>query len=339
MVPPRRHPSLSLPRFAGGGIVLGYRCQSRCQHCLYGCGPHRRDGKPTPEELERLLDTLVRIAPYARYHIGGGEPFLDIELLARTISSMQQRGLRLEYVETNAGWVKDGPHAEAVLRELAGRGLTSVLVSVSPFHAQYVPLAKTKMLIDTAQRLLRHGPFVWIPEFLAELGGRPETERLDLDALIADRGPGYGVSIADRYGLIPGGRAGSFYARHGRRQPWRELCDRPPCAHRLADTSHFHVDGQGRYVPGLCAGLILPLDRLSGPLELADYPVIDTLMMPGGLSELTHRAIELGFAPQPTYSAPCHLCTEVRRFLFFESPSADLGPAGYYRAESLDNHY
>jgi hypothetical protein len=326
---------LRLPTLYGGGLVLGYACPSRCRHCLYGCGPHRRDGKPDPAALDRLLDLLADRAPHAGYHIGGGEPFLDRELLGRAIAGLAERGLALQYAETNAAWVKSPEQAASTLEELADQGLECVLVSLSPFHAEHVPFARTRWLIDAANAVLPRGAFVWIPDFAAELGAHPADRPLPLEQLLAERGDGFAVGLADRYGLIPAGRAGRYLAAHGRRLPWRELVDVAPCRSRLVDTSHFHVDGDGLYVPGLCAGLVLPLAELPGPLDLAPYPVIATLLEPGGLARLVDRARALGFEPFATYSAPCDLCTHARCFLYDRQPSADLGPDGFYDSRSL----
>lgn len=324
-----------MPTLYGGGLVLGYACPSRCRHCLYGCGPHRRDGKPTPEALDALLDLLAARAPHAGYHIGGGEPFLDLALLERAIDGLVQRGLLLQYVETNAAWVESREHAVERLTSLIGVGLECVLVSLSPFHAEHLPFERTRWLIEAAEQVLRRGAFVWIPEFAADVGAWPADRKLPLERLLAERGDRYAVGLADRYGLVPAGRAGRFLARHGRRLPWHELLRAAPCRSRLVDTSHFHVDGDAQYVPGLCAGLVLPLAELPGPIDLAPYPVLATLLEPDGLARLTDRARAAGFEPAETYSAPCDLCTHVRWFLFEHERTPELGPAGFYDRRSL----
>jgi hypothetical protein len=326
---------LRLPALLGGGLVLGYDCQSRCRHCLYGCGAHRRDGKPAPAELEHVLDLLAELGPDARYHIGGGEPFLDLPLLEQAVAGMTARGLQLDYVETNAGWVKSAEQAERTLSELARAGLDCVLVSLSPFHAEFTPPHKTRTLIAAANKLLRGGAFVWIPEFAPDLAGCSDQQKLDLTALLAARGDRYALSIADRYGLVPAGRAGRYMHRHGRRLAFGEIVERAPCRVRLLDTSHFHVDGQARYVPGLCSGLCLPLDRLRRPIDLGACPVLRTLLQERGLAKLVSRARDLGFEPFETYSSACDLCSHVRVFLFDEEASPDLGPEGFYDSRSL----
>ena len=115
---------LNIPPLLSGGLNLGYRCSSKCRHCLYACGPHRRDGEgDSPNALDEILDMLVERAPGALYHIGGGEPFLDVVRLRRCVALMMQRRLTLEYVETNAFWAKSPEIAEQVLGELAEAGL------------------------------------------------------------------------------------------------------------------------------------------------------------------------------------------------------------------------
>jgi hypothetical protein len=322
---------------AGGGLVLGYACPSRCRHCLYGCGPHRKDGKPDSDQLELLLDLLASRASRAAYHIGGGEPFLDVALLRQAVRGMVERSLHLEYVETNAAWVRDQEQAEQQLAELAGEGLGCVLVSLSPFHAEFVAPERTIALIAAANRVLPGGAFVWIPDFFDELREGPPAERLDLSRMLDVRGDRWAISLASRYGLVPAGRAGRYLARHGHLSPWEELVARAPCRSRLTSTAHFHVDGQGRYVPGLCAGLVLPLSELPGPVDPARAPVVARLLA-GGLGALLEHARDRGFEPLERYSAACDLCTHVRKQLYSVEPTPDLGPEGFYDDRSVSGY-
>lgn len=320
---------------AGGGLVLGYRCSARCRHCLYACGPHREDGLGSGgARLDDVLDALARRAPRASYHIGGGEPFLDLGLLERAVAGMEQRGLRLDYVETNASWVRDEDQAEAVLERLAGAGLGCVLVSLSPFHAERVPPRRTLALIEAARRVLPGGAFVWIEPFLEDLRHAAPSERLDLDELLERRGDAYAVGLARRYGLVPAGRAGRYLHRHGQRIPWREATRAADCRRRLRDTSHFHVDLDGLYVPGLCAGIALPLEQVPGSVDLERFPLLGRLVG-GGLGALVELAAGLGFEPLPTYGSACDLCGHARTFLAGRGDYPELGPAGFYDPRSL----
>ncbi len=258
----------------GGGLVLGYRCSSRCRHCLYGAGPHRRDGEPPSDQaLEALLDRLAECGPRARYHIGGGEPFLDVDRLERAVAGMVGRGLALDYVETNAAWVRDRSQAVRTLERLASVGLGCVLVSLSPFHAEHIALRKTLELIAAAEQVLSGGAFVWIEPFMADLSSQPRERPIDLDELLADRGDAYARDLCSRYHLVAAGRAGRFLAHHGQRLPWRSLTQRAPCRQRLCDTSHFHVDGEGLRSDDLV------LLRLSPAAQAGRDPVRSVVMM------------------------------------------------------------
>lgn len=334
--------SLTVGPLRGGGFVPWWRCGSRCRHCLYGCGPHRRDGSVEGAPArEKVLDRLAERGGKARWHLGGGEPFLQPDALAAWIGGMVSRGLPLEYVETNASWVQDRAHAEQVLGDLAERGLACLLVSLSPFHAEYVPFARTRALIEAAQRVLPAGAFVWIPDFVPDVAGAPSERPLDLGALLAEKGDDYALELAARYGLVAGGRAGRFRAAHGDRRRWEDVAAEAPCRSRLADTSHFHVDAAGNYLPGLCAGIALRWEEVPGTVDLGRYPVLRALLGPDGLAGLVAAACDHGFVPLAAgYSDPCDLCTHVRLHLFIRDAGThpELGPAGFYEPASLPGY-
>lgn len=330
--------TLNIGHLVSGGIVLGYRCQSACRHCLYGSGPHRHDGKPTADQLEQLLDLLTHRAQATRFHIGGGEPFLDIALLKQTIHGMNKRGLFLEYVETNAGWVKNAAQAEDTLSALAAVGLDCVLVSLSPFHAEHVQRKKVHILLNAAESVLARGAFAWMETFEKDLSREDENNKLDFNQFLGKRNPAYASQLAARYGLVPGGRTARYLFEHGHSIPTAEAVKNAPCAHRLRDTTHFHVDGDGLYVPGLCAGLVLPMGLIPGEIDLTPFPVIRTLLEPEGLAKLVKKARAAGFTPHEGYSSPCDICNHVRYFLSSHDRSADLGPVGYYHAKSIPGY-
>ena len=324
---------LNIGELYGGGLVLGYRCSSRCRHCLYGCGPHRRDGGDAGR-LDVILDELAEKAPHARYHIGGGEPFLNLTLLERAVRGLGDRGLHLEYIETNASWVVSRGQAEQALADLARVGSRCVLVSGSPFHAEFVPFSRTRDLIAAANHVLPGGAFVWVPDFIPDLARGNYQRTLDLARLLDERGDRFALGLASRYGLVLGGRAGRYAAAHGRAHAWQQFSNRSSCRSRLSDTGHFHVDLDGLYVPGLCAGIALPLAQVPGVVDLARYPALAALIS-GGPALLAEVAAREGFEPLATYSDACDLCTHVRGFLHRKGWSG-LGPAPYYEPRSVD---
>ncbi len=331
---------LEIGPLRGGGLVPSWRCGSTCRHCLYGCGPHRRDGEPADGAAwETLLDLLASRAPGATWHIGGGEPFLNLPRLQATVAGLRRRGMRLEYVETNSSWVEDRDQAARVLGGLAELGLTAVLVSLSPFHAEFVPHGKTRILMQAAADTLPGGAFVWIPDFAADLAEVDPRSRLDWKTFLAGRPPGYALGLADRYWLTSGGRAGRYLTAHGRQAPWERVAARAPCRERLADTSHFHVDGEGTYVPGLCAGIGLPISDIPGTIDLGRYPLLERLAA-GDLGGAVEGACRQGFRPLAGYASACDLCTHLRLHQFRACPGAfpELRPAGFYDDRSLTGY-
>jgi len=100
------------------------------------------------------------------------------------------------------------------------------------------------------------------------------------------------------------------------------------CGRELTDTSHFHLDLFGGYIPGLCSGLTIERDDLGNGLSPDKYPILSILGVKGirGLFDFAVR--EYGFRPQQAgYINQCDLCTEIRFFLV---------KAGYDRSKELE---
>jgi hypothetical protein len=106
------------------------------------------------------------------------------------------------------------------------------------------------------------------------------------------------------------------------------------CFLELSDTSHFHIDLFGNYIPGLCSGLSISIEDLGEPLSAETYPILTALYHDGirGLIRLAENIA--GFSPQrELYINKCDLCTEIRSFLVQNDyhGSAELNPVEFYR--------
>ena len=77
-------------------------------------------------------------------HIGGGDPLLRPDSLAEIIGVAENVGVSIEYVETNSSWFKEMEFAVDVLSRLRGKGLKTLLVSISPFHNEHIPFFRYK---------------------------------------------------------------------------------------------------------------------------------------------------------------------------------------------------
>ncbi len=159
------------------GIMLSYRCQCGCRHCVYACGP-RWQGWMSRDLLEALLLAIRDTWENPRgLHLAGGEPFLNFELLLLAVEKCREYGLPIEYVETNAGWCTSYEEAREKFRLLKEAGLTGLLISCSPFHAETVPLRRTLTALQAAEEVF--GPdrvILYLPHFV-ELIRRFEMDR------------------------------------------------------------------------------------------------------------------------------------------------------------------
>ena len=173
-----------IPPLGSGGLITNYSCTSSCRHCLYRCSPKRSKDYITPERTEKNL-AAVKGNGCRSVHIGGGEPFVKPGALKECLRAFRGSGVGIDYIETNASWVGTGAGAadsaadttgagaaalrpEALLEELLDLGADTLLISISPFHNEYVPYAKTERLIR-ACRSAGMGIFPWVEGFIGDL--------------------------------------------------------------------------------------------------------------------------------------------------------------------------
>lgn len=324
---------LSIQHLMSGGVVTNYNCVSRCGHCLYNCG-HRRprdylDGDQAGRIFSRIADLGCRSV-----HIGGGEPLLRPEKLIEVLAAARQAGVGIDYIETSSGWFVDLDEAVALLERPRAEGLQTLLVSISPFHNAHIPFAKVRGVLDAC---LRSGvtALPWVNGFIEDLSRLDENTPHPMADFIDAFGPDYLSRIPDRYWIHLGGRALSTFRPVYRQYPLSDILARSPktCAGALSDTSHFHIDLYGNYVPGLCAGLAIDMDDLGRPLPAGKYPALDQLASAGirGLLDLARR--DHGISPRrDVYLSHCDLCTDLRALLVRVAPDRfpELAPAGFY---------
>ena len=134
-----------------GGMITNCFCTSRCRHCLYNCGPPWEKNFIDRHVAAANLK-MVRSVGCRSIHIGGGEPMLRPDDLAGVLEVAADSGISIEYVETNSSWFKDIESAEAVLTLLRQQGLRTLLVSISPFHNEYIPFTKVQGVIAACRK-------------------------------------------------------------------------------------------------------------------------------------------------------------------------------------------
>jgi hypothetical protein len=323
-------PVLKVPPFSSLGIILSYQCSNECRHCLYACSPAWEDWI-SDETLDALTAEIAANSRFlAGVHIGGGEPFIRPDRVIRAVEAAA--GLPLEYVETNAFWALNDADTEKTLLRLKAAGLPAVLVSVSPFHQEFVPLERPERLIRIASRVFGPaGVRVYTESFRRQFSEvDPKVPIPFEDYLEAS------FDIAEGYGLVPNGRAplelGVLYARH----PAAHFAE-GHCAEELTNPHHGHVDLYGNVITGLCAGLSvgsgLNLGGLATGTDLSGRPVLARLMEGGVGALAAFAASDTGFHEDPEgYIAKCHLCLDIRRHLVRTGAAfPELEPKGFYQ--------
>ncbi|UCD78139.1 MAG: radical SAM protein [Desulfobacterales bacterium] len=316
-----------------GGLITNYFCTSRCRHCLYNCSPEWSKRYIEPETARKNLEA-VRSLGCRSVHIGGGEPLLRPEELGRVLEIAAEVGVSVEYVETNSSWFKNIESAKALLAQLHEKGLKTLLVSISPFHNEQIPFFKVQGVIGAAQKA-GVGIFPWISDFISDLSQFDAGRTHSLDEYHQKFGENYLKQILHRYWIHFGGRALQTYRPLLGKNTFQQILDENPggCAAELSDTSHFHIDLFGNYIPGLCSGLAIFRDDLGKRLSQETYPILTTLFH-NGVRGLAQKAGDTaGYAPQKNhYINKCDLCTEVRTFLVLKDfkESNELTPVEFY---------
>lgn len=312
-----------------GGVITNYRCPSRCRHCLYNCGPERSGDYIGIEMAEKIFACLNKEGCRS-IHVGGGEPFLNFEGLMAFAESAMKAGIDIEYIETNSAWFKSHEDALDKLERLLSVGVDCLLLSVSPFHNEYIPLKKFDGVM-TACRQAGMRVFPWIGEFYHELSRMDNETKHSLNEYAALIGDKSGSDLMYKYSLTMRGRALETYRGQLRTVSCRELLERSEPCRNLTGTSHFHIDLFGNYIPGLCTGLSVAIDDLGSDLSFEKYPLLNSLYA-GGIGAAAKIAESHGWEPaKDAYVSKCELCTEIRCYMIdMEKSSEELNPREYY---------
>ena len=325
--------SLSIVALASGGVITNYYCTSSCRHCLYNCGPDWPK-RYISQDAARQNFQAIKSMGCRSVHIGGGEPFFRPDALVEALDAAAEAGIDIDYVETNSAWFRDPESAAETLNRLKAQGLQTLLISISPFHNEHIPFARVEGVVTAAQRCgIRLFP--WVEDFIQDLRVFDAARTHTLGEFEAHFGPDYLQGVLGCYWVHLGGRALKTFRPVLPKKPLNQLLStaNASCAAELSDTSHFHLDLFGNYIPGLCSGLAIAREDLGSPLSDADYPLLNCLFRKGivGLHDLGCQ--QYGFAAfRETYISKCELCTEIRTFLANAADIAfkELQPLEFY---------
>ena len=323
----------SINRLNSGGLITNYFCSSSCGHCLYNCSPHWEKRYIDAEMARKNLEK-IRAMGCRAVHIGGGEPLLRPEKLITVLEVAKAIGVSIEYVETNSSWFKDNDSAISLLSRLRDKGLHTLLVSISPFHNEQIPFNRVQGVINAAQDA-GIGIFPWVSDFVSDLTSFDTTRPHSMHEYRQRFGDDYLMQIMQRYWIHLGGRALETFRPLLGNMTFGQVLEANPggCSKELTDTSHFHIDLFGNYVPGLCSGLAISSNDLGTRLSTQKYPILVKLYSEGIHGLFSMATETFGFSPQRnTYINKCDLCTEIRTFLIMQDNGvfAELSPEEFY---------
>ena len=325
MTPPRLMP------LTAAGILITNWCPARCRHCYVCSGPERCEWM-TAEAAAGHLAALARLG-VGGIHIGGGEPFGNVERLLAIVRAARDAGLEgVGYVETNGFWATSEALVRRHLSQLRRAGMRQLAISADPYHQEFVPPHRVTLLYEVARDVL--GPDGVRARRWRWLQG-PE----DVAAMTEDERRGVFADFLGRYPERMTGRAAECLAPRANRTPIDDLPD-GDCREALLESRHVHVDPEGWVYPGTCAGIVFgratadtPLDAVLAAWRPAASPLIARLVS-GGPKRLVPAAAQHGFRPDSGgYAGKCHLCWSVRRRLVEAGVGGDaLKPEPLYAA-------
>lgn len=112
-----------------GEIALTYRCNNKCKFC-YAYSPYRESKEMSTDEVERIMDIIVKDAHVPSLSFTGGEPTLRDDLF-ELISYGRKRGLRMNLI-TNGRKCAES----SFVNRLVEAGLNSAQVSIEGPNAR-----------------------------------------------------------------------------------------------------------------------------------------------------------------------------------------------------------
>ena len=285
--------------------------------------------------LQLILQKVKKLGCHS-VHIGGGEPFLNLDGLEMVVEVARSLSINVEYVETNSSWFKGRESALEILFALREKGLSTLLISMSPFHNEHVPFYKVKGVIEACKEA-QINIFPWISQFYPEIDGFDDRTTHGISAYESRYGENYLARIPSRYWIHFGGRALKTFAKVYDTKYYGDIISvsRGGCS-ELLDVSHFHIDLSGNYIPGLCSGLAIGYEDLGESLAREEYPFLTTLYQDGIEGFLHLAKSDYGFKPSREYLSKCDLCFDIRYYLTMEVgvDSKELQPRGYYENSS-----
>ena len=339
--------NVKIPVPVSGGLLLSYKCNAECRHCMYACSPRWKADWIGEEDLEAILNQLagkIMPGPYGKEHIGlshglhftGGEPFMNFGLLCRAFEIASGLEIPSLFVETNGYWCRDDSRTREKLLLLKEKGMKGIMISVNPFYLEYVPFERTQRAIRIGAEIFGYNAIVYQMEYYRRFKALGIRDRVPFEKYLemenrADfvRNTEFFIQGRAPYSLQE--QLASLYPRY----PADLLAD-SPCSPPFLRNWHNHFDNYGNYIPGFCGGISLGDcrkldDLLEKGIETEAHPILSYLLRED-MRGLLQFAMDRGYrVDEPGYYSKCHLCVDLRKYLHAESGFRELAPDAFYR--------
>jgi len=140
-----------MPYLRNIGLIVTYKCQVACPHCIIEAGPNRKEQL----KIKDAQDWINQIANYRDGYIKvlsltGGEPFYDIDNLQKISSFGEEKGLIVSAV-TNAFWATTLETAIKTLKKLPS--IKMLAISADAYHQEQIPFERVENAVNAAKEL------------------------------------------------------------------------------------------------------------------------------------------------------------------------------------------
>jgi hypothetical protein len=343
--------NIKIPVPVSGGLLLSYKCNAACRHCMYACSSRWKADWIPEDDLEKILSQLagkILPSPYGPENIGlshglhftGGEPFLNFELLCKAVEMAAALRIPSLFVETNCVWCTNDESTREKLLTLQAKGLKGIMISVNPFYLEYVPFERTERAIRLSSKIFAYNAIVYQYEYYRHfkaLGIQesvPFEDYLQLeDSADFARNTEFFIMGRAPYSLTE--ELADLYPRYPASMLARTRCSPP-----FLRNWHNHFDNYGNFIPGFCGGITLgdcrKLDELLAfGIDAEAFPVLGYLMRED-MEGLLQFAVDRGYTiDDGGYYSKCHLCVDLRRYLYIMDEFRELKPDAFYRNLNL----
>ena len=323
----REEPKLKLWRSAG--LLLTYKCNCKCQFCYYNCGPEK-DGLMTVEAAINTLLSLKKLSgDSAKIHLTGGEPFLYFDRLCEILKEAKKQKLgKTDLIETSGFWAENEKIIKERLKILDELGMDRFKISCDAFHQEYVDIEPVRQLAKIAAEIL--GRDRVLVRWQKCLDNPVKMKNITQD----EKNKNY-ISALKQYPCRFTGRAATSLAEQLASIPIEKIRSLN-CKADFLGAKSVHVDPYGNIFSGTCSGIIIgnvtdtPLEEIWQQLDPPNSEFIKILFESGPAS-LLEQAVNNGYKIAGRYADKCHLCTDIRQFLFNKGLyKSTIGPADCY---------